>query len=86
MDVKIFSDSQYAVNCMTKWRAKWTSNGFCNAKGSLVVNRDLMRQAYDLEEELAEEGDLEFVWIPREQNVVADAEVNQELDEMEEEG
>ena len=85
IDVTIYSDSRYAVNCMTEWKAKWLGNGFYSSKGVPLVNQDLIEKAYELEEELANEGDVEFVWVPREENEDADDRVNEELDEMEQE-
>ncbi|SJX62336.1 related to Ribonuclease H [Sporisorium reilianum f. sp. reilianum] len=41
--VVIFSDSEYAINCVGKWLGKWRSNGWKTAKGKPVANRDLVR-------------------------------------------
>jgi len=83
MDVKIYTDSTYAYKCMTVWKERWLHNDFTAATGQLVVNRDLMRQAYDLQEDLQHEGSVGFVWVPSERNQDADAEVSGLLDEME---
>ncbi|OAA49394.1 pyridoxine kinase [Metarhizium rileyi] len=61
MDVTIYSDSRYAIGCMTKWIYKWSRNGWTNAAGFEVANRDLIEEASDLDDRLKEEGDVEYV-------------------------
>ena len=59
--------------------------GFINAAGNKVVNRDLIEEAYDLEEMLANvrgRGRVKYVWIPRKDNKDADGAVNDVLDQM----
>jgi ribonuclease HI len=70
--VKIYSDSRYATGCMTEWVHKWVKNGWINAAGREVANRDLIEEASDLDRRLKEEGNVEYIWIPREQNEDAD--------------
>ncbi len=83
IDVTIHTDSKYALGCMTEWKTKWTNNGFINSTGYEVVNRDLIEEAYDLDEKVANEGCVNIIWIPRNDNEDADRLVNEELDEME---
>lgn len=83
IDVTIYSDSRYAINCMTTWVYKWVRNGWRNAAGDEVANRDLIEEAYDLHCELKEEGDVDYTWIPRDENDVADDMCNRALDEQE---
>lgn len=83
MDVTIFTDSKYALGCMTQWKQKWLGNDFTAAAGYEVVNRDLIEYAYELEDKLANEGRIEYRWIPRIDNQLADDAVNELLDEME---
>ena len=83
MDVKIHTDSKYAYKCMAVWKRKWIRNDFTTSDGRLLANRDLLREAYDLQDDLEQEGRVRFVWVKREQNHVADAEVKELLDEME---
>ncbi|KAM0486313.1 hypothetical protein ACHAPX_001019 [Trichoderma viride] len=78
--VTIYSDSRYAVNCMTTWVYKWTQNGWTNAAGGEVVNRDLIEEASDLDDRLKREGDVDYVWIPREKNEYADRLCNENMD------
>ncbi|KAE8423319.1 ribonuclease H-like domain-containing protein [Aspergillus pseudocaelatus] len=82
LDVKIYSDSRYAIGCMTKWIYKWANNGWTNAAGNEVANRDLIEKASDLDDRLKEEGDVEYIWIPREKNQTADEMCNDEMDEQ----
>ncbi|KAE9977384.1 hypothetical protein EG327_007765 [Venturia inaequalis] len=91
LDVTIYTDSKYAVGCMRTWIHKWLQNGFTNAKGVEVVNRDLIQEASDLDDEILKLGDVKYVWISRDQNTIADEAANrcmdkQEKEEEEEEG
>ncbi|CAG8959573.1 hypothetical protein HYFRA_00001475 [Hymenoscyphus fraxineus] len=79
--VEIQSDSRYVVKCMNEWVYKWSSNGWINSKGNEVANRDLIQEASDLDDELKEHGDVDYVWIPRSENYDADRFCNEELDE-----
>jgi ribonuclease HI len=82
IDLTVYSDSDYAVKCLTTWIYKWTSNGWINAKGTQVANRDLIEQASDLDDQLRELGDVTYKWIPRHENQLADTACNEELDSM----
>lgn len=79
--VTIYSDSQYAVRCMDDWIYKWCRNGWTNARGSEVVNRDLIERASHLDDLVAELGSVDYVWIRREENQAADELCRQRLDE-----
>lgn len=81
--VRIHSDSRYAVNCMATWIHKWTNNGWQNARGYEVANRDLIEWASALDGHIREFGSLRYVWVPRQQNRLADRYCNEKLDEME---
>ncbi|OJI87201.1 hypothetical protein ASPTUDRAFT_64500 [Aspergillus tubingensis CBS 134.48] len=72
LDVTIYSDSTYAVNCMEKWIYKWIRNGWINRKGNEVANRDLLEKAVVLDSRLKQKGDVQYVWIPREENQYVD--------------
>lgn len=78
----IYSDSRYAIGCMTEWIYKWTNNGWINAAGNEVANRDLIEEASDLDDRLKKEGDVRYVWIPRSQNQLADEACNDCMDEQ----
>ena len=85
MEVTIFTDSKYAHGCMTDWSFKWRNNGWINAAGNDVANRDLIEQAVELQEAFERNGDVKYKWVPRAQNQEADEAVNEELDDMENE-
>lgn len=78
--VKIHSDSRYAIGCMSKWIQKWRQNGWVNAKGYGVANRDLIEKAADLEDSLTDLGDVDYIWVPREKNHLPDELCNEALD------
>ncbi|MDK7699185.1 ribonuclease H family protein [Cutibacterium avidum] len=40
----ILCDSQYAINCCTKWMPGWKRKGWRKADGKPVLNRDLLEQ------------------------------------------
>ncbi|KAL4788888.1 ribonuclease H-like domain-containing protein [Aspergillus venezuelensis] len=82
LKVTIYSDSAFAVNCMTKWVFKWIENGWTNSKGLEVANQDLIEKAVDLDNRLKEEGDVCYAWIPREENQYVDRLCNDLLDDM----
>ncbi|KAI0444635.1 ribonuclease H-like domain-containing protein [Xylaria telfairii] len=83
LDVRIHSDSKYAIGCMTTWVYKWASNGWQNSSGYDVANRDLIEQASDLDDEVKRLGSVTYEWVPREDNQLADRLCNDELDEQE---
>ena len=43
-NIVIVSDSKYAINCVTEWYPNWQRNGWKNAAGKSVENRDLVEQ------------------------------------------
>ncbi|KAE8383309.1 ribonuclease H-like domain-containing protein [Aspergillus bertholletiae] len=81
-DVTIYSDSKYAIGCMTTWIYKWARNGWFNAAGNQIANRDLIQEASDLDDRLDEVGNVKYVWIPREKNEVADRLCNEDMDDQ----
>ncbi|KAJ5975907.1 hypothetical protein N7481_009614 [Penicillium waksmanii] len=78
--VTIYSDSTYAVNCMTQWIPRWIKNGWSNYADNEVANRDLLEEAFNLSNRLKEEGRVKYVWIPREENAHADKMCNKNMD------
>lgn len=46
--VTMYSDSQYAVNCVTRWAAHWRKNQWKTMTGDPVKNQDLIEKIYDL--------------------------------------
>lgn len=43
-DLKILCDSQYAINCITKWMPGWKKRGWKKADGKPVSNQDILLQ------------------------------------------
>jgi ribonuclease HI len=42
-DVVIYTDSEYCVNCLTKWITGWVSRGWKTSAGGDVLHRDLIQ-------------------------------------------
>ncbi|CZR64411.1 uncharacterized protein PAC_14309 [Phialocephala subalpina] len=61
LDMKIYSDSKYAIGCMNEWIYKWSNNGWINSQGYEVAYRDLIQKASDLDDRLKEEGDVRYI-------------------------
>ncbi|KAI1356048.1 ribonuclease H-like domain-containing protein [Xylaria sp. FL0043] len=81
--LRIHSDSRYAIGCMDNWIYKWARNGWRNAAGYEVANRDLIERASDLDDKVKELGSVDYIWIPRSENEEADELCNDKLDELE---
>ena len=39
----VYTDSEYTINCCTKWLKGWKSNGWKSSKGGAVMNQDLIK-------------------------------------------
>ncbi|KAJ5902631.1 ribonuclease H1 [Penicillium taxi] len=83
LNVKIFSDSQYAIRCMTEWLRKWASNGWINSCGFGVSNQDLIKKASILDAQMRLLGDLNYSFIPRKENKTADEACQRVMDDLE---
>ncbi|KAI0808520.1 ribonuclease H-like domain-containing protein [Xylaria sp. FL0064] len=81
--LRIHSDSRYAIGCMDNWIYKWARNGWRNAAGDEIANRDLIERASDLDDKVKELGSVNYIWIPRSENEEADELCNDKLDELE---
>lgn len=57
--LKVYADSQYVINAVTKWMAGWKRRGWKKADGKPVANRDLM---IALDREL-EGREVTFEWV-----------------------
>ena len=42
-DIKIYTDSEYSMNCLTKWISGWISRGWKTAEGKDVLHKDLIQ-------------------------------------------
>lgn len=60
-ELVIETDSQYAINCSTKWVHGWKKNGWKNSKKEPVKNAELIRAIDD--EIRRREGPVRFVWV-----------------------
>lgn len=80
--VTIYSDSQYAVRCMSEWIYKWCRNEWLNSRGSEIANRDLIEWASHLDDLVAALGSVDYVWIRREDNQDADKLCRQRLNKQ----
>lgn len=82
INLTIHSDSRYAVDCMTTWIYNWSCNGWTNARGNPVANKDLIQEASNLDDDLRALGKVTYKWIPRHENQQADKACNEEMDKM----
>lgn len=77
--VVIYSDSVYAVKCMTTWVHKWANNGWVNSRGLEVANRDLIEETSYMDGLLREKARVRYKWISRKENTRADRLVKRAL-------
>jgi ribonuclease HI len=50
--IRIYTDSEYALNCLTKWVGGWKRSDWRRADGSPVLHRDILEPLYDAWTEL----------------------------------
>jgi ribonuclease HI len=43
-DIVIYTDSDYSINCLTKWLPGWKSRGWRTSEGKDVLHRDLIEE------------------------------------------
>ena len=43
-ELKILCDSQYAINCISKWMPGWKKKGWKKADGKPVLNQDILKE------------------------------------------
>ncbi|KAF2103659.1 ribonuclease H-like protein, partial [Rhizodiscina lignyota] len=82
IDLRIFSDSKYAIGCMNEWIHKWVKNDWTTAAGYEVANRDLIEEASDLDDKVMEIGTVRYTWISIDENELADEYCNDAFDEQ----
>ena len=73
----IYTDSKYAISCVTEWYKSWVTNKWLNTKGKLVENKDLVVEIRDkIEERNYLQRNTLFMWVKghagTEGNVAAD--------------
>jgi ribonuclease HI len=76
-EVTIYTDSMYAIDCVTNWYRNWRRNNWLNSKGKPVENKDLVVEIRDkIEEREGFKKGTFFVWVKGHQdnpgNVAAD--------------
>lgn len=63
-NLQILTDSQYSINCVTKWCISWEKNGWKNAKKQDVENQDLIRDILSRIRERTRLGtSTDFTWV-----------------------
>jgi ribonuclease HI len=60
-DLKIYTDSEYSINCLTKWRFDWYARGWKKADGKQVLNLDIIIPLTDLIDK--RKGNTTFQWV-----------------------
>lgn len=59
--LKVLSDSEYAINTVTKWHRGWAKNGWRTKNGAPVQNRALIEQIVDMLDNRYAEARFEWV-------------------------
>lgn len=85
LNVKIYSDCQFVVNCMNQWIHDWSHDEWRSYARYEVKDGDLLEEVAELDRRLHQVGYVEYIWIPREMNEEADSWANQAMDDMMEE-
>lgn len=63
-DVTIYTDSKYAIDCVSTWYKGWMQRGWINSKGKPVENKDLVQEIRSKIEERDLMGKITcFVWV-----------------------
>lgn len=63
-EVLIFSDSQYAINCVTLWHHNWSRNNWLTTLGKKVENQDLIEEILEKMQEREDIGaKTGFEWV-----------------------
>lgn len=62
--MQIFTDSQYAINCVVSWAPGWEKKGWVTAQGEEVKNQDLIKAIRErLQEREAAGTQTVFKWV-----------------------
>ncbi|KKY24893.1 putative rnase h domain protein [Phaeomoniella chlamydospora] len=63
--VEIYTDSRYAIGCITQWYDNWVRKGWVTAKGHKVENKDLIVEIKKMVDERKDSFgvDTVFVWV-----------------------
>jgi ribonuclease HI len=83
--IKLFSDSKYVVDGITKWIVNWVKRGWKKADGGKPENIDLWKELFELKLKFKDFSELEFIWVKghsgHQQNEICDQLCNELLDE-----
>ncbi|KAI8625532.1 ribonuclease H-like domain-containing protein [Xylariaceae sp. FL1651] len=82
MNIRIYSDSSYAVRSLNTWRYNWAQSGWQRPNGAPVANQDLFNDIWSLERQVGQFRTIDYRWVPREANSNANWECNQALNEQ----
>lgn len=55
-EVVVYSDSQYSINCVTKWIRQWQRNGWQTTSGKDVKNKTIIKGIWTAMEDLKQRG------------------------------
>lgn len=61
--INIISDSKYCVDGITKWSSKWRKNGYKNADGKDIANKDLWQDVMSIVDTVRHKSELQFAWV-----------------------
>lgn len=90
-DVIVLPDSQYAMNCVSKWYQGWVQGKWINSQGKPVANQELVKEAYSEYDKVRKNNGkrriVMFQWVKGHQSVKKrtgnpDAEYNHIVDEI----
>ncbi|WP_144210881.1 ribonuclease H family protein [Shewanella donghaensis] len=59
--VKILSDSQYSINCITNWAYGWKTKGWKRKTAGYIANLEVIKQAHELYEAIKDNVVIEHV-------------------------
>ncbi|WP_076540788.1 ribonuclease H family protein [Shewanella sp. UCD-KL21] len=59
--VKILSDSQYSINCITNWAYGWKSKGWKRKTAGDIANLEVIKQAHELYDAIKDDMEIEHV-------------------------
>jgi ribonuclease HI len=61
MTVRIFTDSEYSINCITKWAYDWREHNWCRANHKVVQHQDIISHANALWDTVKDRTTIEHV-------------------------
>lgn len=61
--LKIYTDSTYCKNALTKWALDWEQHGWVTSTGGAVKNRELLEKILNLIHNHSRQRELDIIWI-----------------------